>query len=97
MKLNKTDLCRVVAERTGISQQQTRLTINTMLECIERVLELGGRVAIRDFGTFSLKKMSARSIWNPLTEEVTQVPERMGVRFEVGKGIKDKVKQSDNN
>ena len=93
MKMNKTDLCRLVAERTGVSQHQTRLTINTMLKCIERVLVLGGRVSIRDFGTFSLKKKAARKIWNPLTEEFMEVPERMGVKFEAGKGLKKKMRR----
>lgn len=88
MKINKTDLCRLVSERTGISQQQTRLTVNTMLECIERVLVLGGCVSIRDFGTFSLKKMAARKIWNPLTEEKINVPARLGIQFKPGLPLK---------
>ena len=90
MKLNKTDLCGIVAELTGIPQDQIRLTINTTLKCIERILELEGRVSIRDFGTFSLK-MVPRRVWNPLLNEYLEIPERMGIRFEAGKGFKKKV------
>ena len=83
--MNKTDLIRIVARRTGTPQRQTAKTINCLLDCIQKGLRLGDKIVLRGFGTFSVKELAPRKIWNPLTEEYMDIPKRKKVRFEPGK------------
>lgn len=54
-----------------------------------------GRIEIRGFGTFSLRKREARQARNPKTGEKVQVKERYVTYFRSGKGLKDKLNKDE--
>jgi nucleoid DNA-binding protein len=54
-----------------------------------------GRIELRNFGVFAVKRRRARPARNSRTGENVSVPERRVVTFKPGREIKERVKQSD--
>ena len=64
--------------------------IITFCKSIENALKNGHRVEIRGFGTFFVKKISAKySARNPRTAELIYVPEKNKIRFKASKELKE--------
>lgn len=63
--------------------------IELILSEITKTLSSKGRVEIRGFGSFSLRKRPSRMARNPKTDKVTLVPERYAVYFRYGKDFFD--------
>ncbi len=63
--------------------------VQIILDEISNELAKQGRVEIRGFGAFSLRKRSARITKNPKTEKISMVSERMSVYFRCGKDFFD--------
>ena len=59
---------------------------------IEKTLKDGGRVELRGFGTFFVKKIKERhSAKNPRTGELIYIPEKNKVRFKSSKKLKENI------
>jgi nucleoid DNA-binding protein len=54
-----------------------------------------GRIELRNFGVFEVKRRRARQARNLRTGENVAVPERSVVTFKPGREIKERVNQSD--
>jgi nucleoid DNA-binding protein len=52
-----------------------------------------GRIELRNFGVFEVKKRRARKARNPRTGETISVPERRVVTFKAGLEMEARVKQ----
>ncbi len=55
-----------------------------------------GRVELRDFGVFQVKKRKARKARNPRTGHQVDVPEKLVVTFKPGKLMEAKVQELEN-
>ena len=53
-----------------------------------------GRIELRDFGVFEVKRRKPRKARNPQSGETVQVPERVAVRFKPGKEMEEQVNQA---
>lgn len=68
--MNKRELTKKVAERSGHTQATSALIINTFISCILESLEAGEKVTIQDFGTLAVKQQKTRERFNLITKKV---------------------------
>ncbi len=91
--MNKADLVKIVAEKTGLTQADTGKAINAFLETIEDALKKKERVAFVGFGTFKVAYRKGKKGRNPRTKEEIEIPPRNVVRFIPGKKLKEEIPQ----
>lgn len=58
-----------------------------LFDAITKQLQSGGRVEIRDFGTFFLSERAARYARNPRTGETIEIPAKRVPRFRPGRRL----------
>ena len=84
--MNKSDLIQIAAEKTGLSQQESKGCLDAILGAIGAEMKNGGEVVISDFGKFYTKKMSQRTVKLP-DGRTTVVLERENVKFKAFQNI----------
>lgn len=89
--MNKSELVRVVAERTDLTQKDVAYIVDEFFTAIEETLVRGEEVALAGFGKFVVKRRAARESINPRTKEVVHVPASNAVAFRPSKTIKEAV------
>jgi DNA-binding protein HU-beta/integration host factor subunit beta len=70
----KQDLIAQVAQKTGMSQVDTRIAIESFIDAISDSLQQGNNIEIRGFGRFKVKPRAAHTARNPRTGETVAVP-----------------------
>lgn len=90
--MNKADLARSVAGKTGLSQSAASDALDAVLESIEKELGGGGEVAITGFGKFSVAHRGARQGVNPATGQRIQIAASKAPKFSAGAKFKAAVK-----
>jgi DNA-binding protein HU-beta len=91
LELNKADLIKSIAEKTGIPQAKASEAVSSVLVAIQECLVSGGTATFIGFGKFETLARVARIGRNPKTGEKIQIPARRVVRFSPGKALKDAV------
>ena len=89
--MTKRDLAGKVAEKIRVTQFLTLKVIDSVLNEITDALANGGKIELRDFGVFKIKKRRERLGRNPRTGEEVPIPSRKVVYFKPGKLLKEKV------
>ena len=82
--MTKKDMARTIAEEMGLAVNVVKEVIQMVLDAITETLLKEGRIELRNFGVFEVKKRKARQGRNPRTGEEVMVPERCVVRFKSG-------------
>jgi DNA-binding protein HU-beta len=90
--VNKNDLARAVADKSGLSLGDASKALDAVLESIEGALSGGGEVAITGFGKFSVAHRNARQGVNPATGEKIQIAASKAPKFSAGAKLKAAVK-----
>ena len=85
--MNKTELVKAVAEKTGASQVATKEAIEATLAVISETLKKGDNVQLIGFGSFAVKTTTARQGKNPRTGEVINIPSKKVAKFKAGAGL----------
>jgi integration host factor subunit beta len=68
------------------------LMARLVFDAITEALAQGREVELRGFGSFRLRRYEPRQARNPGTGEIVELPERMGVRFKVGRDLDQKLR-----
>ena len=95
--MNKTELAREVARKTGISLEKARSAINAIFSTapgegiIASELAKGNSVIIRGFGVFVGRKRKKRQGRNPQTGESITIPATKFPAFTAGETLKERV------
>ncbi|AUB67128.1 HU family DNA-binding protein (plasmid) [Bacillus cereus] len=89
--MNKTELITQVAVKTGLKKSHASLTVDTLLESIQHVLQNGDNVQLIGFGTFEVRERAAREGRNPSTGESLIIPAKKAPAFKAGKQLKEAV------
>ncbi|MDX8384637.1 MAG: HU family DNA-binding protein, partial [Ghiorsea sp.] len=72
--MTKSELIDAVALANGdITRKEAEFVVTTVFSAISEELANGGRVELRGFGSFSIKKRDARTGRNPKTGESVEV------------------------
>tara|TARA_S200000501_G_scaffold159591_1_gene150523 strand:+ start:70 stop:360 length:291 start_codon:yes stop_codon:yes gene_type:complete len=93
LNLTKKDLINAVYMQIGYSKKISETLIDDFFEIILDNLITNKKVKIAKFGTFILKKKSARIGRNPKTKEETIINERNVITFKASREFKKFVNQ----
>ena len=89
--MNKGELVEAVAKEAGISKADSARAIDAVISTISGTLRRGDSVSLIGFGTFQVKKRSARTGRNPRTGETIKIKASKVPSFKAGKGLKDTI------
>ena len=90
--MSKAYLVEELVKEFETSKAQAGKIVDLMLDSITKSLKKGKSVSLVGFGTFTVKKRSARTGRNPQTGEVLKIKARKVPTFKAGKALKDAVK-----
>lgn len=91
--MTKKEIVKAISDEVGLTQQTTRKIVQRTFDAIIETLVSDGRIELRNFGVFEVKKRAARKARNPRTGDKVQVPEKFVVTFKPGKEMEAKVQQ----
>ena len=89
--MTKKEIIEIVAQRTRQKKNHTKAIVECVFDVFIETLASEGRIEVRNFGVFKVKKTPARVGRNPVTKESADVPARNIVQFKAGKYMKDRV------
>jgi DNA-binding protein HU-beta len=89
--VNKDELARGVAERSGLEVGQAKSAVEAMLEEISKQLAGGNEVRLTGFGKFAAVHRAAREGRNPSTGESMQIAAKSVPKFSAGAELKKAV------
>ena len=89
--MNQGDLIEKVANAASITKAEAERAINAVKGAITDSLRKGNKVTLVGFGTFAVSQRKARRGHNPHTNKLMRIPSTKGVRFTVGKQLKEAV------
>ena len=91
--MTKKDLARAIAEEMDLTQTQAKEIIQRVLDGITETLVQEGRIELRNFGVFEVKKRKPRKARNPRTGENVKVAAKLVVAFKPGRDMEERVGQ----
>lgn len=86
--MNKVELTKSVATRTGATQKDAAVYVDAVIESIKDGMIKDGKVQIVGFGTFEVKERAEREGRNPQTGETMKIAACKSVKFKVGANLK---------
>lgn len=89
--VTKKDLVEQISSRTGLTQVDTKIVVESFLESVADALKGGRNIEIRGFGRFKIKKKRARTARNPRTNQFIQVSEGFKPVFESSRELRKRV------
>jgi nucleoid DNA-binding protein len=92
--VTKKDMAKGIADELGIAAVQASTTVQRVFDRIVETLANEGRIELRNFGVFEVKRRKARQARNPRTGVKVSVPEKMVVTFKPGKEMEERISQS---
>lgn len=91
--MTKKEIVKQISDRIGLTQLKTKEIVQQTFDAIVKTLLEDGRIELRNFGVFEVKKRKARKARNPRTGEKVFVPPKAVVTFKPGKEMEEKVRQ----
>ncbi len=90
--MTKGDLIDLMAEKYPfLTHRAVETIVNTVFDELKEAILDGGRIEIRGFGSFKIKKYDGRSGRNPKTGESVEIPPTRLPYFKVGKELQDRI------
>ncbi|MCL4353636.1 HU family DNA-binding protein [Patescibacteria group bacterium] len=90
--MTKKELIDLVAKKANLTTKASREALQAVTNGIRDSLKRGEKVVITGFGTFSIRRRSARLGRNPKTGEKINISARKAPGFTPGKTFKKAVK-----
>lgn len=91
--MTKKEIVKTISEEIGLTQLKTKEIVQRTFDAIVETLVTDGRIELRNFGVFEVKKRAARKARNPRTGDKVDVPEKFVVTFKPGKEMEARVRQ----
>ena len=91
--MTKKEIVKEISEALQMTQLKTKEIVQKTFDAIVKTLVADGRIELRNFGVFEVKKRAARKARNPRTGDKVYVPEKFVVTFKPGKEMEEKVRQ----
>ncbi len=83
----KADIVARVVNRTGLSQTQAAMAVESVFDMMKRAMEQGERIELRGFGVFNVRPRKTGVGRKPRTGEEVRIPPGKAVRFKPGKDL----------
>ena len=90
--MTKKEIVKEISDALGMTQLKTKEIVQKTFDAIVKTLVEDGRIELRNFGVFEVKKRAARKARNPRTGDKVFVPEKFVVTFKPGKEMEEKVR-----
>lgn len=84
-------IAKILDDSPHLSEAEVKRLLDTIFNKIADTVAGGGRVELRDFGTFTPKTIKARVGRNPRNGEAVYIPERTRMWFTAGKGLRNRM------
>src|ERR1700750_1802809 len=91
--VTKKEIVKTISEEIGLTQLKTKEIVQKTFDAIVETLVEEGRIELRNFGVFEVKKRAARKARNPRTGERVDVAEKFVVTFKPGKEMEERVRE----
>lgn len=91
--VTKKEIVKAISDEIGLTQLKTKEIVQKTFDAIVDTLVEDGRIELRNFGVFEVKKRAARKARNPRTGERVDVAEKYVVTFKPGKEMEERVRQ----
>jgi len=91
--MTKREIVKAIAAKTGLTQAQAKEAVQETLNAMIEQLSRAGRLELRNFGVFEVRKRRARTARNPRTGESVKVPARKVVVFKPGKLMEQNIRK----
>ena len=91
--MTKKEIVKTISDEIGMTQLKTKEIVQKTFDAIVETLVADGRIELRNFGVFEVKKRAARKARNPRTGQRVDVPQKFVVTFKPGKEMEEKVRQ----
>jgi nucleoid DNA-binding protein len=91
--MTKKEMATAIADDLSLTAVQATEIILHVLDGIIQTLVTEGRIELRNFGIFEVKKRKPRRGRNPRTGEHVDVPARLVVTFKPGKAMQKRISQ----
>ena len=93
--VTKKDIVRTIAEQIDLPQLRTKELVQRTFDALIEALVREGRIELRNFGVFQIKRREARMARNPRTGERVPVQAKSVVTFKPGKEMEARVRKLD--
>ncbi|MEO0144573.1 MAG: HU family DNA-binding protein [candidate division WOR-3 bacterium] len=90
--MNKAQLINEVAKRADLTKKEAKAAVDAVFSAIKDALAKGQKVRLIGFGTFEVRKRSARKGKNPKTGQTINIPARKVPAFKASAELKKLVK-----
>ena len=104
--MTKKEIVKTISDEIGLTQLKTKEIVQktfdaivvTLVDDTKINLRKGGqgplgRIELRNFGVFEVKRRAARKARNPRTGDKVYVPEKFVVTFKPGKEMEERVRE----
>src|SRR3984893_11873482 len=91
--VTKKEIVKQISEHIGLTQLKTKEIVQQTFDAIVDTLIEVGRIELRNFGVFEVKKRKPRKARNPRTGERVDVPSKNVVTFKPGKEMEERLRQ----
>jgi nucleoid DNA-binding protein len=91
--VTKKEIVRTISEEIGLTQLKTKEIVQKTFDAIVEALVEEGRIELRNFGVFEVKRRAPRKARNPRTGTRVDVPEKFVVTFKPGKEMEQRVRE----
>ncbi len=91
--MTKKEIVKKISEEIGLTQLKTKDIVQRTLDAIIQTLVSEGRIELRNFGVFEVKRRAPRKARNPRTGDKVYVPAKNVVTFKPGKEMEELVRQ----
>ncbi len=93
--MTKKEIVKEISDDTGLTQLKTKEIVQMTFDAIVETLMTEGRIELRNFGVFEVKRRKARKARNPRTGTRVDVPPKHVVTFKPGKEMEEKIRRLD--
>ena len=92
--VTKKEIVKQISDKLKLPQIKTKEIVQLTFDSIVETLVREGRIELRNFGVFEVKRRKPRKARNPRTGESVQVEGKNVVTFQPGKIMEDQVKSA---
>jgi nucleoid DNA-binding protein len=91
--VTKKEIVKQISEELDLTQLKTKEIVQRTLDAIIKTLVEEGRIELRNFGVFEVKRRAPRKARNPRTGDKVYVPAKNVVTFKPGKEMEELVRK----
>lgn len=93
--MTKSELILLLSKKyPHLYQRDVETLVNTVFDSVADTLVHGGRVELRGFGAFSVRKREARKARNPKNGQEVFIGERHAIYFRTGKDLRERINKA---